>query len=119
MTLLQRIFAELAHLFVDDGALSLRVVVLVAGITIAVTLLALPPLAGAVGLTVGCFGPGPQSLAQDPALTRRNSGAGKAATPGRDPIGPTAVCRPRVPNLPAQTGQALNRKCSTSPSFTS
>jgi Co/Zn/Cd efflux system component len=46
---------ELVGMFVDDGNLALLAVVLIALITAAVKLLALPPLAGGCLLLVGCL----------------------------------------------------------------
>ena len=55
MKLIGTIFSELLHLFVDDGALALFSALLVAAVTGAVKLLALPPLVGALALLVGAI----------------------------------------------------------------
>ena len=46
---------EFFGMFVDDGSLALLALVLVAIITAAVKLLALPPLAGGILLLAGCL----------------------------------------------------------------
>jgi hypothetical protein len=55
MSAIRTILAELLGLFVDDGALALFAALLVAAVTVAVKLLALPALAGAALLLVGCI----------------------------------------------------------------
>jgi hypothetical protein len=55
MKLIGAVFSELLHLFVDDGALALFSALLVAAVTGAVKLLAMPPLNGALALLVGAI----------------------------------------------------------------
>ncbi len=55
MMLLRMIWGELVGLFVDDGALALQVVVLIAAVTVAVKLLGLAPLLAAALVLVGCL----------------------------------------------------------------
>ena len=47
MNIVRVIFSELVGMFVDDGYLALLALVLIAAVTAAVKLLALPPLPGA------------------------------------------------------------------------
>lgn len=42
-------------MFIDDGSLALLALVLIAGVTAAVKLLALPPLLGGIVLLIGCL----------------------------------------------------------------
>ena len=53
MSLLQQIFHELLGLFVDDGSLALQLAILIAAVAVAVKLLGLAPLWGAVLLLLG------------------------------------------------------------------
>jgi hypothetical protein len=46
--------AAIAGLFVDDGSLALAIVILIAGLTVAVEFGALTPLAGSIALLAGC-----------------------------------------------------------------
>ncbi|CAN7219657.1 hypothetical protein [Mesorhizobium sp. LjNodule214] len=55
MKLIRLVLKELVGMFVDDGSLALLALVLIAAITAAVKLLALPPLAGGLLLLVGCL----------------------------------------------------------------
>lgn len=55
MNVIRLVVKELVGMFVDDGNLALLAVVLIALITAAVKLLALPPLAGGCLLLVGCL----------------------------------------------------------------
>ena len=55
MNFLRSIITELLGLFVDDGSLALFTVVLIAVLTLAVIVIGLPPLIGAVALFVGCL----------------------------------------------------------------
>jgi hypothetical protein len=55
MRFLSLIAKEAVGMFVDDGALALLAVLLIAAVTAAVKLAALPPLAGGVALLVGCL----------------------------------------------------------------
>ena len=55
MSVIRAILAELVSLFIDDGALALLAVLLIAAIAAAVELLTLPPLAGAILLFAGCI----------------------------------------------------------------
>lgn len=55
MNAVRLVFKELVGMFVDDGSLALLALVLVALITAAVKLVALPPLAGGFLLLVGCL----------------------------------------------------------------
>jgi hypothetical protein len=55
MTVIRLVFKELVGMFVDDGNLALLALILIALITAAVKLMALPPLIGAFALLVGCL----------------------------------------------------------------
>ena len=55
MRFLSLIAKEAVGMFVDDGALALLALLLIAAVTAAVKLAALPPLAGGVALLVGCL----------------------------------------------------------------
>lgn len=55
MNVLSLIAKEVVGMFIDDGALALFAMLLVAAITGAVKLAVLPPLAGAMVLLVGCL----------------------------------------------------------------
>jgi hypothetical protein len=55
MTMIRIVFGELVGMFVDDGNLALLALILIALITAAVKLLALPPLIGGLLLLVGCL----------------------------------------------------------------
>ncbi|MEO8240927.1 MAG: hypothetical protein ABI832_01375 [bacterium] len=55
MTLLKLIWDELLGMFVDDGALALQAVVLIAVIAGAVKLAGLPPTTGGFLLLLGCL----------------------------------------------------------------
>ena len=55
MTMIRLVLNELVGMFVDDGSLALLALILIALITAAVKLLALPPLIGSVLLLVGCL----------------------------------------------------------------
>ncbi len=55
MNLLKLIWDETLGMFVDDGALALQAVILIAGITAAVKLAGLSPLLGGVLLLAGCL----------------------------------------------------------------
>lgn len=55
MNLLKLIWDETLGMFVDDGALALQAVVLIAAITGAVKLAGLSPLLGGVLLLAGCL----------------------------------------------------------------
>lgn len=46
---------ELVGMFIDDGSLALLALILIAGVTAAVKLLALPPLLGGILLLIGCL----------------------------------------------------------------
>ena len=54
MNLLKNIYSELLGLFVDDGALALWSIFLVAIVTVFVKILGLPPLWAAALLVLGC-----------------------------------------------------------------
>lgn len=54
MTIIRIVFGELVGMFVDDGNLALLALILIALVTAAVKLLALPPLIGGVLLLAGC-----------------------------------------------------------------
>ena len=54
MSVLKSIFTEFLGLFVDDGALALWSVVLIAIVTVLVKVLGVPPLMGAALLVLGC-----------------------------------------------------------------
>jgi hypothetical protein len=56
MTILRMIWDETFGLFVDDGALALQVVVLIAALTASVKLVGVPPLLAAMLLIVGLLG---------------------------------------------------------------
>jgi hypothetical protein len=53
--MIRLVFKELVGMFVDDGNLALLALILIALITAAVKLLALPPLIGGLLLLVGCL----------------------------------------------------------------
>lgn len=55
MNLLQTIWDETLGMFVDDGALALQAVILIAAVAGAVKLLGLSPLLGGALLLVGCL----------------------------------------------------------------
>lgn len=55
MPLLTSIFRELLGLFVDDGALALHLLALIAAVAAAVRLAGLDPLLGGALLLVGCI----------------------------------------------------------------
>ena len=55
MNLLKVIWDETFGMFVDDGALALQAVILIAAVAGAVKLLGLSPLLGAALLLVGCL----------------------------------------------------------------
>lgn len=55
MNAIRLVAREFFGMFVDDGNLALLALVLVAAVTAAVKLLALPPLLGGVLLLVGCL----------------------------------------------------------------
>lgn len=53
MGALRALFAEVVGMFVDDGSLALMAVALVAAVTAAIKLAAVPPLGGAIVLVIG------------------------------------------------------------------
>jgi hypothetical protein len=55
MNVIRLIAKEFFGMFVDDGSLALLALILVAAVTAAVKLLALPPLLGGALLLVGCL----------------------------------------------------------------
>ncbi|MDX8527270.1 hypothetical protein RFM68_22470 [Mesorhizobium sp. MSK_1335] len=55
MTVIRLVFKELVGMFVDDGSLALLALILIALVTAAVKLMALPPLIGGFLLLVGCL----------------------------------------------------------------
>ena len=55
MSVIRLVAKEFLGMFVDDGNLALLALVLVAAVTTAVKLLALPPLFGGALLLVGCL----------------------------------------------------------------
>lgn len=55
MNILRTALAEFVGLFVDDGALALWAIVIVALVTVLVEVAGLPPLAGGALLTIGCL----------------------------------------------------------------
>jgi hypothetical protein len=55
MSLVRLVLKELVGMFIDDGNLALLALILIAAITAAVKLLALPPLLGGALLLVGCL----------------------------------------------------------------
>jgi len=55
MNVIRLVFKELVGMFVDDGSLALLALILIALISAAVKLLALPPLIGGLLLLVGCL----------------------------------------------------------------
>lgn len=55
MNIIRVVFSELVGMFVDDGYLALLALILIAAVTAAVKLLALPPLPGAYLLLGGCL----------------------------------------------------------------
>lgn len=55
MNAIRLVAKEFFGMFVDDGSLALLALLLVAVVTVAVKLLALPPLVGGALLLVGCL----------------------------------------------------------------
>ncbi|TKB06346.1 MAG: hypothetical protein E5V75_35000 [Mesorhizobium sp.] len=55
MNVVRLILKELVGMFVDDGSLALLALILIALITAAVKLVALPPLIGGLLLLAGCL----------------------------------------------------------------
>jgi hypothetical protein len=55
MTVVRLVVRELVGMFIDDGNLALLALILIATVTVAVKLLALPPLLGGAVLLVGCL----------------------------------------------------------------
>jgi hypothetical protein len=55
MTAIRLVLKELIGMFIDDGNLALLALILIAAVTVAVKLLALPPLLGGVVLLAGCI----------------------------------------------------------------
>jgi hypothetical protein len=55
LTVVRLVAGELVGMFIDDGNLALLALVLIAAVTVAVKLLALPPLLGGAVLLVGCL----------------------------------------------------------------
>ena len=55
MNIIRLILNELVGMFVDDGNLALLALLMIAAITAAVKLLALPPLLGGALLLIGCL----------------------------------------------------------------
>lgn len=55
MNVVRIVLKELAGMFIDDGNLALLALILIAGVTAAVKLLALPPLLGGILLLIGCL----------------------------------------------------------------
>ena len=55
MNAVRLVAREFLGMFVDDGNLALLALLMIAAITAAVKLLALPPLAGGILLLVGCL----------------------------------------------------------------
>jgi len=55
MTVVRLVLNELVGMFVDDGSLALLALILIALVTAAVKLLALPPLIGGLLLLIGCL----------------------------------------------------------------
>ena len=55
MNIVRIVLKELAGMFIDDGSLALLALILIVGVTVAVKLLALPPLLGGILLLIGCL----------------------------------------------------------------
>jgi hypothetical protein len=55
MTVVRLVVKELVGMFIDDGNLALLALILIAAVTAAVKLLALPPLLGGAVLLIGCL----------------------------------------------------------------
>jgi hypothetical protein len=55
MNIVRLAVKELIGMFIDDGNLALLALILIAAVTVAVKLLALPPLLGGAVLLVGCL----------------------------------------------------------------
>jgi hypothetical protein len=94
MKLLAAILKELFSLFVDDGALALISAVLVAAVTGAVKLLALPPLVGGLVLLFGSIAilaesvhRGAQRQNRRAAQSPADTDTGKTAQTSRRPDG--------------------------------
>ena len=73
MTAIRAVLAELLGLFIDDGALALAAVALIAVVAAAVRWAGLPPLGGALLILVGCLLILADSLARA-ARSRRRGG---------------------------------------------
>ncbi|OBQ67430.1 hypothetical protein [Mesorhizobium erdmanii] len=71
MNALRLVATEFFGMFVDDGNLALLALVLVAAVTAAVKLLALPPLLGGALLLVGCLAILLQSVRRAARATNR------------------------------------------------
>ncbi|WP_217577069.1 hypothetical protein [Mesorhizobium sp. GbtcB19] len=55
MNMIRIVLKELVGMFVDDGSLALLALILIALVTAAVKLIAMPPLIGGFLLLVGCL----------------------------------------------------------------
>jgi hypothetical protein len=55
MNVVRIVLKELVGMFIDDGSLALLALLLIAAVTAAVKLLALPPLLGGIALLFGCL----------------------------------------------------------------
>lgn len=55
MSVVRIVLKELVGMFIDDGNLALLALMLIAWVTAAVKLLALPPLLGGILLLIGCL----------------------------------------------------------------
>lgn len=71
MNVIRLVLNELIGMFVDDGNLALLALVLIAGVTAAVKLLALPPLLGGGLLLAGCLAILLQSVRRAARATNR------------------------------------------------
>lgn len=55
MSIVRLAIKELVGMFIDDGNLALLALMLIAAVTAAVRLFAMPPLLGGIALLVGCL----------------------------------------------------------------
>jgi hypothetical protein len=55
VNIVRAVVSEVLGLFIDDGSLALLSLCLIAGVTVLITLLGLPPLWGGLLLLLGCL----------------------------------------------------------------
>ncbi|WP_342241011.1 hypothetical protein [Inquilinus sp. OTU3971] len=74
MTAIKAVLAELLGLFIDDGALALATIALIAAVAAAVRWVGLPGLDGALLILLGCLLILAESLARAARAKRRGGG---------------------------------------------